>query len=109
MKGHKFKLAHIHKDHLSQGIQDAIDNYGFTVYKGVLIVWSSGDDKKVMKVVDQVSNKYPEKLLIVHLDRNVLEMLWKGDVPKGFQSNLITGIVGGHLTVLSDSWLIPVL
>ena len=107
-KKKKNKLLHIHKDHLSQEIQDAIDNYGFTIYKGVLVVWDKGEDKKVLKVVDQVSKKYSEQLLIVHLDSKVLEMLWNGDVPKGFQSNLITSIVGDHLTVLSDSWLIPV-
>jgi len=108
MKGHKFKLAHIHKDQLSQEIQDAIDTYGFTIYKGVLVVWGRGDDKKVLKVVDQVAKKYPDRLLIIHLEENELQMLWKGDVPTGFQSNIIMGIVGGHLTVLSDSWLIPV-
>lgn len=103
----KKDLKHIHKDQLSVDVQDALDNQGFTIYKNVLVVWNKAKDGSVLQVVDYLSKKYPDKLLIAHLDGNVLELVWKDETPKGFQNNTIA-TKKGYKTVLNSAILIPV-
>lgn len=107
MKKNKNDLKHIYKDELSSDIQDALDNQGFTIYKNVLVVWGKAKDNSVLQVVDYLSKKYPDKLLIAHLDGDVLELVWKDDTPKGFNSNVVP-TKKGLKVVLNQVILIPV-
>ncbi len=107
MKKNKYNLKHIYKDQLSGDVQDALDNQGFTIYKNVLVVWDKAKDDSVLQIVDYLSKKYPDKLLVAHLDGNVLELVWKDDTPKGFKNNIIS-TKKGYKTVLNSAILIPV-
>ncbi len=107
MKKSKFNLKHIYKDQLSSDIQDALDNHGFTIYKNALLVWDKANDKSVLQAVEYLSKKYPDKLLIAHLDGDVLELVWMDETPKGFNNNTIS-TKNGYKTVLNSSILIPV-
>ena len=108
MSKNKSTLMHIHKDELSLEIQQDIEKYGFSIYKNAMVVWSGNSDKRVLRLIDKLSLDYSDRLLIAHLDGDVLELVWKQDVPSGFDSNVLD-VANGPLEIKSDVWMVPVM
>ena len=104
----KKDLKHIHKNHLSVKIQNAIDKNGFSIYKGVLIVWGKLQDEKLLELIDTVAGEYPDRLLLVHFEDNFLEMLWKDEVPPGFL-HAVTDTELGRIEMQPNVWIVPVI
>ena len=100
-------LMHIHKRELPERIQVAIDKYGFSIYKGVLVVWGSSVDKKLLNAVDQILEKEHDNLLVVHLEDNLLDCVWKS-VPDGLAFGAID-TSEGRVEMKSHPYLIPVI
>jgi hypothetical protein len=107
MSSIKKDLKHIHKNHLSDRIQNAIDKNGFSIYKGVLIVWSDARDEFLIEMIDDLVQEYPDQLLVVHFDDKLLEMLWKDDIPSKFQDAVIN-FENIRMELQSSAWMIPV-
>ena len=104
----KKDLKHIHKDQLSDRIQKAIDQNGFSIYRDVLIVWGISPDKKIIELLDKVVDKYPNQLLVVHFEDNLLEMVWKDGVPLEFDHKVVE-TEGGRIEMVPYEYFIPVI
>lgn len=108
MGKNKNDLKHIHKDQLSERIQEAMDNNGFSIYKGVLVVWDSVQEKKLLEVLDNFIDAHPNKLLAVHFADNLLEMIWKDNVPTGLGPR-VTDTEQGRIELDPSAYIIPVM
>lgn len=104
----KKDLKHIHKDELSDSIQKAIDSNGFSIYRGVIIVWGKTRSKKIIEFVDTIADKYPGRLLIVHFEDKLLETIWKDDYPPEF-GHTVTDTEQGRIEMDPSSYMIPVI
>jgi len=103
----KKKLMHIHKSELPQRIQDAIDKNGFSIYKGVLVVWGESENKKLLDTIDLILKKEKNNLLVVHLHDNLLDCVWKS-VPEGLEFGA-TDTSDGRIEMKSHPYQIPVI
>lgn len=103
----KKDLKHIHKDQLPDRIQVAMDKNGFSIYRGVIIVWGETLSKKIIEVADTVVDKYPGRLLIVHFEDNLLEMIWNDECPPEF-GHTVTNTDQGRIEMIPFVYEIPV-
>lgn len=103
----KKHLKHIFKSQLSDRIGNAIDKHGFSIYKGVLIVWSEMRDEFLLEMIDEIAHEYPDQLLVVHFDDKLLEMLWKDKIPSKYQ-DAVKDFENIRMELHSSAWLIPV-
>lgn len=108
MSKSKYDLKHIHRDQLSERIPKAMDKNGFSIYKNVLIVWDSVQEKKLLEVLDSFIDAHPNELLIVHFADNLLEMIWKDNVPAGLGPR-VTDTNQGRIELDPSAYIIPVI
>lgn len=108
MKKNKSKLMHIHKDQLPDRVQVAMDKNGFSIYRGVLIVWDTNPGEEIIEAVDEFVNNYPDQLMVVHFADNLLEMVWKDGVPSGLGPR-VTDTQRGQIELDPSAYVIPVI
>ncbi len=107
MKKTKSKLPHIYLNMISDDIQTAAIENGFSLFKNIMIVWDEGDKKDVLSFVDKIPEKVREKLLLVFQYRGTIDMIWKEKVPQSYQGNTV--LVGSErCTVFSSAYVIKV-
>ena len=57
---------------------------GFSLYRGVLVVWDDGHDGRVLDVLDKMPVGVLEQLLAVHERKASISFLWDRLVPMGY-------------------------
>lgn len=59
--------------------------YGFSLYKGVLVVWDWDRDKRLLKFIDNLDNDIRESLLITTGSKGKMKLIWDGVVPQRYE------------------------
>ncbi len=92
-------LKQIDRSLIPKEAQNSINNYGFPIYKNVLVAWGGNDDLIVFKIVDYINEHYPDRLGFVCLDRDDLELVWNESIPIDFNNSELSAIAGYRLFV----------
>jgi hypothetical protein len=76
-----------------------IINESYSVYKGVLVVWDSDYDSRVLDFIDDLDSETREKLISVGERKGSIHFLWAETIPDQF-------LDGCRVDVGGDSWSI---
>ena len=107
MKKNKAKPHHIYLNMISDDIQTAAIENGFSLYKNIMIVWDEGNKKDVLSFVDKIPEKVRENLLLVFQYKGTIDMVWKDKVPQSYQGNTVL-VSSERCTVFSSAYVIKV-
>jgi hypothetical protein len=72
-------------------------DHGFSVYKGVIIVWDRDRDERILDFIDALPEDVREELAIASESKGALALVWK---------NYIILKQGKSVEVKGDSWII---
>ena len=103
MKKEKNSLKQIYRGVLPEDVQNSIVNFGFPIYKNVVVSWDRKEDITVFKIVDYIIEQYPNELFCAILYKNELELVWQYSIPKGFNNSEVSAIAGYRLSVYNIS------
>lgn len=62
-------------------------DYGFSLYRGVLVQWDEDHDERVLDVLDRFPVNMIERLLIVQEHEGSIAFVWKGKVPAKYKDD----------------------
>ena len=65
-------------------------------------------EKKLLEVLDSFIKAYPNELLIIHFADDLLEMIWKDNVPKGLGPR-VADTEKGRIEMDPSAYIIPVI
>lgn len=74
-----------------------IVNESYSVYKGVLVVWDSDYDSRVLNFIDDLDSETREKLISLSEHEGGIDFLWAESVPDRF-------LEGEGIAVSGDFW-----
>jgi len=87
------------QDFPSRGLKDFQHDFGFSLYRGVVVQWSEDHDKRVFTLLDEMSSINLSELVIVQSYKGCVDFRWKSFVPIGYEE-------GKQVTVERDVWSI---
>lgn len=70
---------------------------GYSIYRGVLVQWDEDHDDRVLRLLDELSVKIIEQLLVVQEHEGAVCFIWKGKTPRGYEE-------GADFIVKGDVW-----
>jgi hypothetical protein len=91
------KIPHIYIDQLPEDIQLSMKLDGFTVYKGIIVVWDEDKDTRVLSLIDSMPLSQLENLILVYETEGTLTTIWAKGVPDRFKK--------GNIVVEGDNWM----
>ena len=80
--------------------------HGFSVYRGVVVVWDEDMDQRVLGVVDKMSDKDRMNLYAIHEREGSVSMWWRDKVPRKYRADV--GSKGISVPNDNDWWSIYV-
>lgn len=90
---------------ISNEVLDKIDQYkernkyGFSIYKGVLILWDEDWDTRICSFIGNSLDHSYTDLLVAKESEGCLSLIWHGLIPYSYQKGMC-------VDVLNDSWQI---
>ena len=64
------------------------EDHGFSVYRGVIVVWDEDMDQRVLAVVDSLSDKDRMNLYAIREHEGSVSMWWRVKVPRKYRADL---------------------
>ncbi len=71
--------------------------YGFSLYRGVLVQWDEDYDTRLLIVIDEMPPKVRKALQVAQESQANLRLLWHHRVPKGYEE-------GTEIALKGDYW-----
>ena len=60
---------------------------GFSIYRGVLILWDEDHDQRILGVIDKMPARVIKHLLIAQEHEGCIDFVWNEVIPKGYESD----------------------
>ena len=79
------KIPVIYPDQLPEYIKKSIEYDGFSLYKGVVVVWDPDQDTRILDLIDTMPDSQLQNLILAHETKGTLTTLWKKGVPRRFK------------------------
>ena len=74
-------------------------NYGFSLYRGLLVQWDEDEDHRVLTFIDNLPDSTRNELLVVQEHEAGLGLLWDTHVPSGYENDR-------NIEIEGDTWVI---
>ena len=58
---------------------------GISLYRGVIVEWNSGQDLRVLNLLDSTPADVIDQMLVIHFHKGSISFLWKDFVPEGYE------------------------
>ena len=81
----------------SKDLVDFAFNCGYSVYRGVIVVWDDDHDERILYFLDCQSAEVLDQLLVVGEHEGGVSFLWERMVPVGYEN-------GSELLAIDDMW-----
>lgn len=92
----KTKIPHIYMDQLPDDIQESILKDGFSIYKGVMVVWDWDRDTRILNLIDSMPESQLKNVILVYETKGTLSTVWAKGVPVRFKKL--------DIVVQKDNW-----
>jgi len=66
------------------GRVDMRNNFGASLYRGVLVQWDEDHDERILDVIDNMPARVIDHLLVVAESEGSIGFLWEGEIPAGY-------------------------
>jgi len=67
--------------------QEYLEEYGFSWYHGVVIIWDRDHDERILRLLDQMPPRVLDGLLVAHERKGSISFLWDGFVPTEYEED----------------------
>tara|TARA_R110000803_G_scaffold82603_2_gene148771 strand:+ start:544 stop:885 length:342 start_codon:yes stop_codon:yes gene_type:complete len=61
--------------------------YGFSIYRGVLVVWDEDWDKRILRVVDNIPPYERDELVAIQESKAWISFLWQDSPPRDYYNH----------------------
>jgi hypothetical protein len=76
---------------------------GFSIYRGVIVVWDCDHDPRILTFIDSLSDDDRNNLAGAHESEGCLSLRWKYEIPPRFR---LFGFTCDSIEVENDSWTV---